>query len=67
MKSFIVVIALLGLTACANMTPREKQTAQIVGAILIGAVIISANDSNNITVVNEGKPCHTHPKHHRCD
>lgn len=46
------------------MTPREKQTVAIVASVIVGAVIISANDGDS-TVIN--KPCHTHEKHHRCD
>ncbi|KKL54238.1 hypothetical protein LCGC14_2267400 [marine sediment metagenome] len=65
MKSLILVLVLIGLTACANMTTREKQTAVIVASVIIGAVIISANDGDS-TVINN-KPCHTHEKHHRCD
>ena len=60
MKNWILIFVLIGLSACANMTPREKQTAYIVGGILIGAVIISSGDGDKII----NKPCHNHGKHH---
>ena len=65
MKNLVLVLVLVGLTACANMTERQKQTATIVGAIVVGAVIISANDGDT-TVINN-KPCHPHNKHHTCN
>lgn len=44
MKIITLLVALALLTGCANMTPREKQTTAIVGAVIVGAIIISAND-----------------------
>lgn len=60
MKTLFLIFVLLTLTACANMTPRQKQTAYIVGAVVVGAVIISANDDD--TNVHNDRGCHG-----RCD
>ena len=54
MKTVTLMVTLMLLASCANMTPREKQTAAIVGAIVVGAIIISANDGS--THVDNG--CH---------
>jgi len=60
MKTLLLIFVLFTLSACANMTPRQKQTTAIVGAIVVGAVIISANDGN--TNVHNNNGCHG-----RCD
>ena len=37
-----IILVLILLSGCANMSPREKQTAWIVTGVVIGAVIISS-------------------------
>lgn len=41
MKTILLLITVLSLTACASMTPREKQTAWIVGAVVVSGILIS--------------------------
>lgn len=60
MKTLLLIIVLFTLSACANMTPRQKQTAYIVGAVVVGAVIISTNDGD--TNIRNDHGCHG-----RCD
>jgi outer membrane biogenesis lipoprotein LolB len=40
MKTIVLAIACLYITACATMTPRQKNVAVVVGSVLVtGAVI----------------------------
>ena len=57
MKLLPLAVTLALLTGCANMTPREKQTAAIVGAVVVAAIIISANDGDTHVHQNHGG-CH---------
>lgn len=47
MKMTIWLAILLLISGCANMTPGEKQTAYIVGGIIVAGVIISASNDND--------------------
>lgn len=42
------------MLGCANMTEREKQTAWIVGGVVVAAVIISSSKGSS-TVINDCK------------
>lgn len=44
---WLAILLLLQITGCANMTPREKQTAYIVGGLIGAAIIISIGSDNN--------------------
>lgn len=46
MKKVAWLAILLLMTGCANMTAREKQTAYIVGVIVIAAVAVSSNSGH---------------------
>lgn len=51
MKNVFIILLVLMLAACANMTEREKQTAWIVGSIVVAGVAISmANDGDSTTI-----------------
>lgn len=53
MKHLLIIFLVLMLTACANMTERERQTAWIVGGIVVvGAAISIAADDGGTTVIN---------------
>lgn len=52
MKAVTTIVTLALLAGCANMSPREKQTAAIVTAVVVGAIII-ASDSDG-TRINNG-------------
>ncbi len=60
MKTLFLIFVPLTLVACATLTPRQKQTAAIATAIVVGAVIISTNDGD--TNVHNDHGCHG-----RCD
>jgi len=46
MRTFIVLSILLGLSGCANMSEQERNTAMIIGGILIvGAIAAQDSDS----------------------
>ena len=46
MKLIIILLCSLMLIGCANMTPAQKQTAWIVGGVVVGAIIISSDSSS---------------------
>ncbi len=47
MKIAIWLAILLLASGCANMTPGERQTAYIVGGIVVAGVIISASNGSD--------------------
>ena len=69
MKTIFILLVILSLSACTamgeaieNMTEQEKQTAWIVGAVIISGVLISTD--NDATVIRE---CHGHSHEKHCD
>lgn len=53
MKKLFLILMAFVLSACANMTEREKQTAWIVGGVVVVGAIIVLSASDNATV----EPC----------
>lgn len=51
MKKFWILSCALILMGCASMTERQKQTAWIVGGVLVGAVIISSGSDTTVNNV----------------
>ena len=66
MKTILVLLALLILSACStiqNWTEQEKQTAWIVAAVVVGAVIVAEGREGDIVINNQ---CHVHPSQKPC-
>ncbi len=49
MKIIILVLLIL-ISGCANMSEREKQTAWIIGSVIVASVIISKSQKNEIII-----------------
>ncbi len=64
MKNLILIIALIFLFGCANMTTQERQTAYVVTGVVLGIVAISVADKNGTTV---NDICHAHGKNPVCE
>lgn len=47
MKNITVILLAIVMAGCANMSERERQTAWIVGGIVVGAAIISSQSDSN--------------------
>lgn len=64
MKNLILIITLIFLSACANMTTQERQTAYVVTGVVLGIVAISIADDNGTTI---NDVCHAHGKNPVCE
>lgn len=53
MRNATIILILIFLSGCANMTEREKTTALIVGGVVVGAIIISTADSGGNKVAEQ--------------
>ena len=53
MKKMAWLAILLLTTGCANMTPQEKQTAYIVGGIIVAGIIIAASQDSGSSTVDQ--------------
>lgn len=53
MKKLFLILTAFVLTACANMTEREKQTAWIVGGVVVVGVVIALSASDDVPI----EPC----------
>ena len=42
-RSIVICLALLLLSACANMTPRQKTVVWVVTGVAVTAIVISAS------------------------
>ena len=55
--TWLAILLLPLTTGCANMSSSEKQTAYIVGGLVVVAVIISTSDDNG----NQALSCSPYP------
>ncbi len=46
----IILVLLILISGCANMSEREKQTAWIVGSIIVTGAIISKSQKNETII-----------------
>ena len=66
MKHLLLIVTLMGLSACASWnpkdwTPEQKNVAYFVGGVVLTSIAISS--SGDTTIINE---CQPHGKH-KCD